>query len=256
MKIIQFLCIALCVYHTVNGANIVFLHGSSGVGKTSLCRALQQVNSGWRIVNENNIPAESKKLNTSNLNNAIISQIHNYARMGYNVIVDTESLPEEQCELFRKHFNVVIVLVYCPLKTLIERTKERNHTALSNKNFSAELLHQMFMSFSKQYDVTLEEKIYPEEKTMPQEIIHSIDAIALQDVMEAFNCIENSMEEPCTELQLVKQKMIEQFNNQPQCYITPQLKFDIVLRTDTQNPHECAVLLNNIIQQYSFYPRK
>ena len=314
--------IFLWIIYSITGsahATIIILKGTSCSGKTSICREVIQLDSRWKLVDEDAIyyyggstlerwsrifPEEyrviarsisdenishailfnehlfknsvsegdktavykaikkiQKKLDTPNgaiieskriwmkyLRSFVVSQIHDYAMMGNNVIVDSVYLKDEDIEQLKKHFRVVIALTYCSFKKLVMRMKKRNAEAIKAHNYASKrffyhLLTSFFVSF---YEVA------------PQSDVSSnaIDILTLDSLNDAFSLIKSSKKESThaagsrnvttrgefdnEQLKVFIDDVMSTFMGSSSCYLIPKISYDIFINTSDTTSSKAA----------------
>lgn len=148
-------------------AQIIFLHGASSSGKSTIARALQdQIETPfWHISIDHLRDAGVLPMNRfrngefrwGDARAAFFDGFHRslkaYADAGNDLILehilDTEGWLETLCDLFAHH-DVFFVGVHCPLEILIARERERGNRPIGSAKKDYETIHA-----GKIYDIEL-----------------------------------------------------------------------------------------------------
>lgn len=149
-------------------ANVIFLHGASSSGKSTIARALQARIEApfWHISIDHLrdggvLPTERFRNGDfawADARRAFFDGFHAslaaYADAGNNLILehilDTEGWLERLRELLQRH-DVLFVAVHCPLDVLVEREKRRGDRPVGSAKRDFETVHA-----NKFYDLELD----------------------------------------------------------------------------------------------------
>lgn len=149
-------------------AHVIFLHGASSSGKSTIARALQRriEQPFWHISIDHLrdagvLPTERFKsgdFRWSDARPAFFRGFHGslraYADAGNNLILehilDTEGWLEELADLLAEH-DVVFAAVHCPLDILVEREAARGDRPAGSAKKDFETIH-----VGKRYDIELQ----------------------------------------------------------------------------------------------------
>ncbi len=149
-------------------AHVIFLHGASSSGKSTIARALQKriEKPFWHISIDHLrdagvLPTERFRngdFRWSGARMAFFNGFHGslraYADAGNNLILehilDTEGWLETLVDLLAEH-DVMFVAVHCPLETLIERETARGDRPIGSSRQDFETIH-----VEKTYDIELQ----------------------------------------------------------------------------------------------------
>jgi chloramphenicol 3-O phosphotransferase len=149
-------------------AQIIFLHGASSSGKSTIARVLQAriEKPFWHISIDHLRDSGVLPMNRfrsgefawADARQAVFSGFHAslaaYADAGNNLILehilDTNGWLEMLCNLFECH-DVLFVAVHCPLEALVEREKHRGNRPAGSAKRDFEAIH-----VGKVYDLELD----------------------------------------------------------------------------------------------------
>jgi len=149
-------------------AHVIFLHGASSSGKSTIAKALQKriENPFWHISIDHLrdagvLPTErfkSGEFRWSDARGAFFKGFHGslraYADAGNDLILehilDTEGWLEELVDLLAEH-DVYFAAVHCPLGVLIEREAVRGDRPIGSAKRDFETIH-----VGKRYDIELQ----------------------------------------------------------------------------------------------------
>ncbi len=149
-------------------AHVIFLHGASSSGKSTIARALQEriEKPFWHISIDHLRDAEvlpTERFKNGDFRwtdartaffNGFHASLRAYADAGNNLILehilDTEGWLETLVDLLTDH-DVLFAAVHCPLETLIEREAARGNRPAGSARKDFETIH-----VGKAYDIELQ----------------------------------------------------------------------------------------------------
>ncbi len=233
------------ILHAVMHNQILFMKTSSEKEQHAAYIALQKIQQALNI--RDNAAIASKALWYQHLKSAVISQVHDYALMGHNVIIDSWFLKTEEIEQLEKNFPVIFMVAYAPFDQLVVRLLERNTTAVKNKRFFLHILRSFFL---ESYDLVPAE---PGAQCIPS---NAIDILTIESLNNSFKIIETSKEKSThtaglenfftrgefssKQLSIFKEKVVAKFQGHQACYVIPKKSYDVLINTSKQSPTNCV----------------
>lgn len=180
--------------------------------------------------------------------NKLITDITKYASKGYNVIVDSWFLKEEDFQLFKKKFPFLLGIAYAPLQVLLERVNKRNAAAYKTNNLiSKRFIRQVLESFSNSYIFTSNSTAVVLDQLSKETLISCLENIRSQLSMKSEQKHQLLFKEITPEeLDAFKEKMLTKFNEQ-KVNIAIDSKYDFVINTKENEPEFFAQLIKTKI---------
>lgn len=180
----------------------------------------------------------------------LINDIKKYASKGYNVIVDSWFLKEEDFQIFKKKFPFFLGIAYAPLHVLLERVNKRNRTAYETKNLmSKRFIRQALESFNQTYTLTSNPTPIVLDTLSKETLIACLENIRSQLLAKNEQAHQHSFKEFTTEeLDEFKEKMLARFNGEPKVNITLDQKYDFVINTKENKPEFYAQLIKRKVE--------
>lgn len=235
----EFACIRQVIaqenlYHAIREKDVLFKKTASEEeckkALEFLCKIQEELNKS-----EN---ASWKQEVSHSIDLQVLQQIKQTIEKGKIVLLDSWYIKPKHLELHFPETKVFKVLLYCPLKSTLERFVKRNEKALTNENFSEKrYLRQLIGSFISLYEIT----------THSQEAIEEVNKMELYDIFctMAFSLKEGPdfYQKPIFTFEEISKpffmKLVNEFllpfedsdKSSAMFYIKPRENYDIILNS-------------------------
>jgi hypothetical protein len=181
-----------------------------------------------------------------------LNKIRAQINKGLNVLADVSwYVTKEDMQTIKPHPSIFSVLIYCPFNIIIYRFFKQNKKSIKSGNImNYRFFAEPFKSFLSLYELSSEDSNAID--TIPKETF-----LKYLDIIDA-NLPKNSepqdpsgfmmFELSHKELKDYRKSFLEQFKNSEMLYIVPKIKFDLLLRSDKQEPQISAKQIVDFIE--------
>lgn len=161
-------------------AQILFLQGLPGSGKTFLAKALIDSNLSFKRINKDDIRDKIPNYSYSKDNEEKVLQLErskgiNYLKSGYNLVIDDCNFNPKHLDFWSKYaqsngHTIIIKYLDVPIDVCIERDSKRD------KPVGAKVIEDMFNTYIKNTYIKHDDRFIIEENTeLPPAYIFDID---------------------------------------------------------------------------------
>lgn len=171
--------------------------------------------------------------------------LHNFLSNGLHVLADTSwYITKADVQKINPSLHIVNVLAYCPIHVIIDRILYRNKISLETGDLmNYRFLKEPLLSFKSLYNLSTKSigAIDSLEKSIFLDCLERIEPYLL-NTTHSDTASDFIMQELTTEqLNTYRAQFLEIFGNLDILYIFPKKKYDIILKTNTLTPQECAL---------------
>jgi chloramphenicol 3-O-phosphotransferase len=223
---------------SVKPGMIILLHGTSSAGKSTLVAALQKIYPTFCIMDWDTY------MRTHNKKSYIqfYQKIKKESEQGKNILVDTVLYHKKYStytRLLQEQAQLIKILVYCPLDTLIAHVIKRNqiHDYLEHRSISI-----AFKAFAS---------LYKEKRSKKDPIIDIIDSSTMLKALEkSQNVVENWSKKDRKNQSKINKKLIRRFNltKSHELWLTPKHSWDLIINISLDTPENIALAIKKFIE--------
>lgn len=245
------------IFNAVKRSEFQFLPTASSEEQQAAITAAQQIQAALNGQEGDKF----KKELFSSIDKAMDTELHEAVKQNNNILLDSWAYTSESLQEKFPEIPVFTVIVYCPLKTALNRVQQRNSDALSSGNLLPKrFFGQLFSSYvavykwhlapsNENHDIAVDQ--FPAEEA--PELFNEIQRIASPEVLTSVSVKLNFTwsEMDATKFNKLRRELwsfTPQMNGS--IFVQPKMVYDLMVNTGKNTSEECALEIQNMLYAY------